>query len=1178
MDSIVVAAADTPGVRGDESLRKYWVHGEGAIKIKWPLPGSFKRCVRHLSKYSKGGTAFDPEGLCAEMYHEAKGVWPGRNSHKGTAVVASDRNYVRDTEGQFADVPGVGDDAPGAFHVFGKTTGAGHQMAAVRGEDGKRQILVHYDPEASFRIDWENNGDDESMVLTPAQADGIANAMDNMVQRVQGFQSSDGQQHLVGTADVDGFKIGGFSDGKDHVISLTFTQTDGPIEDAEPLDFDPDGVEDFTRSLRALTTVEPSAQQKLLKKLDKAKLGDFIIPDPGHTLAATDKFTANEDYDMGMALFQTPQGPKLRVGFGFVTDDIEDELRWVGTNDGATIELDSQQIEAMQSEIKNLLDEHGDAQAGMRDLANEIEDFNGWDRVKYEGTNENIRPVYDPTLTDSEIRAIEQYNAQSDGFIPGTDGVLAFGPWGDLVYGFAYSGGTNDPGEEELYIELAVRPPNSPPDWNPEHAEYRVDPTPKDMKKVAKMFARMKDLAETPITAAMRKYVRDDDGRFAETPGGKIVAALEALRGDDDIDHLYQGVNLADRPGIEQTGRFAEIEHEFDRDGRPKFSLRVGSSDDEDEDEEVFDQTVVELSEDEMAQVTNRMAVSLLADSTPLDPSDMRSVLLHSMAHTGAGGGFVFEDGRAIDYPSNRNGDFWVEFTDDMGQTSSLMFNSAELGQLHAAMVRSLLNGREEADAELYRQHRERNNPTTAGFSPPPPEMWHAVAHTEGESTGSRIWTPGALSWREPPFALHDAVQSSAHGSQIATVQVGNVTRVERIGNEVHMWGNVDLGSPQGLDFGRRLQEGFARWVSMGPDETHIEYDLVWKPGTSMQSEEDLDQQVFKRYKIAELTSVSTPAQHSAQIEPLPALTDALVWRGVVSPDLSAIPVTMAAEALTRPDPMEEMAHMPYRKPITASGSWTLTLPNLPPPEWFEEPPPELCEPGGPITVTDEGRIYGYIAPADIAHRTYARNGERKTLASIGKIDFSRWLKETIVEGGARVLAGPITMECMHAPTQGYGTLDRRNQAYEDTCSIIGRANAALNRGGMWLAGATMPGITAEQITKLMASDMSLDVQPHPEWRGWQEFVACLVVPVGGLPKSRTSPSTAIVRAEERDGEMVITASAVPIVCGLQQTSCGCDGAPEVSEDVIDMIAAELGIDTASIINEHIATIKGVWG
>lgn len=60
-------------------IRRYWVRGEGAAKIRWGAPGDFNRCRKQLAKYVQ-----NPEwlaGLCANMHKEALGIWPGE--HRG---------------------------------------------------------------------------------------------------------------------------------------------------------------------------------------------------------------------------------------------------------------------------------------------------------------------------------------------------------------------------------------------------------------------------------------------------------------------------------------------------------------------------------------------------------------------------------------------------------------------------------------------------------------------------------------------------------------------------------------------------------------------------------------------------------------------------------------------------------------------------------------------------------------------------------------------------------------------------------------------------------------------------------------------------------------------------------------------------------------------------------------
>lgn len=58
-----------------ERLHEYWVHGEGAAKIRWGEPGDFNRCVQHLGKYIK-----DPQGYCYLAHKAALGITPQQHA------------------------------------------------------------------------------------------------------------------------------------------------------------------------------------------------------------------------------------------------------------------------------------------------------------------------------------------------------------------------------------------------------------------------------------------------------------------------------------------------------------------------------------------------------------------------------------------------------------------------------------------------------------------------------------------------------------------------------------------------------------------------------------------------------------------------------------------------------------------------------------------------------------------------------------------------------------------------------------------------------------------------------------------------------------------------------------------------------------------------------------------
>lgn len=76
--AVANAARETLQSRMDPDLKRYWLSGEGAAKIRWGTPGAFKRCVSNLREHFPQAT----EGLCANLYHEATGHWPGEDRGK----------------------------------------------------------------------------------------------------------------------------------------------------------------------------------------------------------------------------------------------------------------------------------------------------------------------------------------------------------------------------------------------------------------------------------------------------------------------------------------------------------------------------------------------------------------------------------------------------------------------------------------------------------------------------------------------------------------------------------------------------------------------------------------------------------------------------------------------------------------------------------------------------------------------------------------------------------------------------------------------------------------------------------------------------------------------------------------------------------------------------------------
>lgn len=367
---------------------------------------------------------------------------------------------------------------------------------------------------------------------------------------------------------------------------------------------------------------------------------------------------------------------------------------------------------------------------------------------------------------------------------------------------------------------------------------------------------------------------------------------------------------------------------------------------------------------------------------------------------------------------------------------------------------------------------------------------WSGVLTLEGvESGDGRMFQLGSLDWAQLPLKL--LYQPTNTGGHSGSVLVGQIMGVAREDNKIMGWGIIDLGAKlDGEEIGREvyrlMSENYLNGVSVDVDKVNnaaVQTIFAEDGITPLRTE-------FSRGRIRGATLVVFPAFVEASIQ------------------LTGDVMTASAVGYFAKDDPDEI--------LTASAH-TLTIPDLPPASWFEEPTDVRLS--GALTVTDDGRVYGLLAPADTRHRG------RNVTVPLYNVDYTRFHKgETIVEGGGRVVTGVITMGCGHAPAENYGTLQNRIEHYDNTCSVA--ANVRIGEsadGAVWVAGAVAPFATAEQVTRMLGCTLSGDWQSHPDKPGIREFVAALLVPVPGFAMARKAAS---VRYE--DG--ILRASAVPVV------------------------------------------------
>jgi hypothetical protein len=407
-------------------------------------------------------------------------------------------------------------------------------------------------------------------------------------------------------------------------------------------------------------------------------------------------------------------------------------------------------------------------------------------------------------------------------------------------------------------------------------------------------------------------------------------------------------------------------------------------------------------------------------------------------------------------------------------------------------------------------------------------EPWQGILTVEGAESGDgRMFSLGSLDWAALPLPL--MYQPANVGGHTGSVIVGQITHAARKGSEIAGWGHVTgeaLAGEHGDGIRQMMESG---GVSVDVDKVKdADVEMIYADeeaaGGFMAKPETT---IFHRGRIRGATLVAFPAFVEAKLHFTNQVVTAAADCGCGNNDLEAY-------------------EFDADEPLTAAAH-TITIPDLPKASWFSKPVDVKMY--GALTVTDEGRVFGRLAPSNVTHRAVKRRVPMRT------VDYSRWMnKETIVEGGERIVTGVITMNCGHAATENYGTLANRKEHYDNSCSIVANVRIGEDADGVWVAGALQHGVTSEQVSKMMGCTLSGDWQPHPDRAGITEFIAALLVPVPGFPEARTSPSVTYT-----DG--VLSASAVPIRLGFEEEPDPVQTAFEAIRTAKQVLVASLGIE-----------------
>lgn len=380
--------------------------------------------------------------------------------------------------------------------------------------------------------------------------------------------------------------------------------------------------------------------------------------------------------------------------------------------------------------------------------------------------------------------------------------------------------------------------------------------------------------------------------------------------------------------------------------------------------------------------------------------------------------------------------------------------------------------------------------------------------------------------------------------------RVGRLDVLERQEGKIFARGVIDLNSPRGLEaarqMGTRENPGTLAGVSIiideDPDGPGLTVEYQFAEGCDMEAElEEYDPACAE----PERTIVTDGARiRAVDLVDIPAFAEARLYLDEELPDDIGEPEDDMAEALT-------------------ASAYTITIPELPPADWFAEPTevPEI----GAITVTEDGRFFGYLAPKHVAHRGFQK---RRVTVPVGNVDYGIWMnRATLVDDGhggyAKIATGPITMDCGHAPMSAAVKGPARQQHYDNACSVVATARVGENSKGVWIAGALIPGITSEQVARMMACQLSGDWGPHREKPGKRELAGALLVPRPGFPTAHHSFTL-------QGGELAQTMT--PVRFG---TYAGVDE-PVGMKAAADRIAASIGRDPETRMREFALNLQEI--
>ena len=312
------------------------------------------------------------------------------------------------------------------------------------------------------------------------------------------------------------------------------------------------------------------------------------------------------------------------------------------------------------------------------------------------------------------------------------------------------------------------------------------------------------------------------------------------------------------------------------------------------------------------------------------------------------------------------------------------------------------------------------------------------IAQEETATVDGRMFSAGAISWREPPIPLmmireNDPTLGGGHKGSSAIGVITDMWKEVDDDGAATVFGRGYFSSDEAGQLGKQLiQEGVISGVSADVGGAVVE---------ELEAQDDgLVRRIIRRGEIVAVTALSIPSFDATKISVTAAASPDETWR-----------------------------------PAQA---------------WFGDP--KLAKPT-PITVTADGRIFGHAALWGTCHLGYK---DRCITPPKSRSNYEFFnVGSVIADSGDEVSVGRLTAGTNHAAIE-FGARPAKEH-YDNTGFAAAYVHAGEDAHGIWFAGSVAPSATHAQIATIRAASVSGDWRSI---NGSLEMVGILAVNTPGFP------------------------------------------------------------------------------